>query len=84
MEKLDIIHKKLDELAEGQTTIAVTLGRMEVDVRHHVQRTDILQESVKPLTRRYEQVTGMLKLSGWVLALLAAADGILTIWEHVK
>jgi hypothetical protein len=60
------IHDKVEEIRESQI-------RMEADVKHHIKRTDILQEKVTPVFIAY---TGIKWFLGTVIALSAVYSAL--------
>ena len=56
------LHDKVEEIRESQI-------RMEADVKHHIKRTDILQEKVTPVYIAYVGIK-------WFLGTVIAASAI--------
>lgn len=56
MEKEMLIHllEKVDKVAEHVSHIRESQARTEVDVRHHIRRTDLLEEAVAMLKRQVD------------------------------
>lgn len=47
--RLDRIEDKIDKLGERLNSIDVTLAAQHVSLEHHIRRTEILEEVVKPI-----------------------------------
>lgn len=74
-DKIDSLHIKLDNLAQRMEErfdkIENTQIEQAADIRHHICRTDELQEMVEPLYMKYQQILGIVKF----IALLASLGG---------
>jgi hypothetical protein len=61
------ILEKLEKTREDIGDIKASQARMEVDVRHHIKRTDLLEETVKELKKIVDWLAAPVYLVRWVL-----------------
>ena len=71
--QLSRIEKKIDAIGERLNNIDVTLVKQNLEIEHHIKRTDLLEEQVKPVV---EHVT-FVKVSLRWLGAAALVAGIL-------
>ncbi|NIO76034.1 MAG: hypothetical protein GTN69_09180 [Armatimonadetes bacterium] len=60
-------------MKEELQEIKIILARIEVDLRHHIRRTDILEESLKPIQ---DHVTFIRNLGKFIVGLAAVAVAV--------
>lgn len=70
LEKLDNIDGRLDR-------IEITQVEQAADLKHHIMRTDKLQEMVEPIYKRDQQVIGMIKF-------ITTISGIILLIKIIK
>lgn len=85
-EKLDKIHEKLDEVLKVQGELSTVQAEQAKDLKHHIYRSDLNEENiellrgeVKPLTKAYDQVGGMLKLFGAIAVIAGFAKAAIEV-----
>lgn len=61
------ILQKLDKLVDDVGAVRESQARMEVDVQHHIKRTDLLEEMVKLMRGRVDALWSPLDLIGRLL-----------------
>ena len=69
------IPAKLDEIIDKLGKVNVSIAKIEVDVAHHIHRTDLLEEQVAPMKKHSDELAGVikfLKLLGIIVALVEA------------
>ncbi len=47
-ERLSRIEGKIDKILEHQASMDVTLAKQNVEIAHHIRRTDQIEELIKP------------------------------------
>lgn len=52
---------KLDAILEKITQITVSIAKIEVDVAHHIKRTDLLEKQVEPMKKHADELSGVVK-----------------------
>lgn len=62
------LHEKLDKIIENQSKQEVVLGKMQVDLAHHIKRSDLHEIHLK------EQDKKIIKI--WYVLIAGAAAGI--------
>ena len=67
------LSSKLDEMKKDTREIKVTLGKQEVHLQNHIKRTDLLEDSFKPVQKTVLQLEGI----GKFLAVLGVSSIIL-------
>ena len=82
MEKeLEKINEKLDKLTDDIVDVKVILAKQEENIKHHIKRTDLLEENVeilrdemrkdlRPIKKHVQSVGNLLKFVGATGALL--------------
>lgn len=69
------IPNKLDEIIDKLNGVNISIARIEVDVAHHIKRTDLLEQQVEPMKKHADELAGVvkfLKLAGVIIALIEA------------
>lgn len=62
--KLDVIDSKIDKLDGRLDRIEVVQAEQAKDIKHHIARTDALQEVTMNLQSKYDQFKGAIKVLG--------------------
>lgn len=70
--RLGRIEDKIDRVSDRLSEQNSILAAQHAALEHHIKRTDLLEEQIKPNTRHVVMVTGVLKAVG----LLATITGI--------
>lgn len=71
----DRLINKVDEIIEKLAEINISIVKIEVDVAHHIKRTDLLEEQVSPMKKHADELSGVvkfLKLLGIIITLVEA------------
>lgn len=63
---------KVDEIMEKLNVMTISIAKMEVDVAHHIKRTDLLEEQIEPMKKHANELSGVVKF----LKLLGAIIGV--------
>lgn len=70
-DKVDVIQEDVAQINKTLSDIAVTLAKQEVNLEHHIRRTDLSEENIellraeiKPLSRHVVAVETVLKVIG--------------------
>lgn len=69
------LNDKIDEIIDKLASINVSIAKMEVDVAHHIKRTDLLEEQVEPMKKHADELAGVikfLKISGVIVGIIEA------------
>ena len=69
MDVNDRILDKLDRLQENMNDMDKTLVRNTDSLEHHIKRTDLLEESIKPLKKHVLMAEAVLKVMGLTAAI---------------
>ena len=75
--RLERIEKKLDDVADHLASIDTTLALQHASLEHHIRRTDILEEQVKP-------IVGVKKAVKAVTVMGALAAALIAILKFIK
>lgn len=78
-DELTRIETKVDKIEEHLQSQVVTLARLTVSVEEHVRRTNLLEQTIKPIEKHVATVQGALKLIALLAAVLAIASGVRTL-----
>lgn len=75
---------KLDSLDKNVDAINITLAKQEEQIAHHIHRTDLLENALKPLQTHVNRVNSLILLLGGIIALIGALEGILKILDLLR
>lgn len=64
---------KLDAIMEKLAQVNISIAKIEVDVAHHIKRTDLLEKQVEPMKKHTDELAGVVKF----LKFLALAIGLI-------
>lgn len=89
-EILNLIHKKVEKIAEDVTDLKTSQAVMQLDVSHHVKRSDMLEDlvghldeyKIQPLQKEMAQIKGGYKLLGAIGLIISIVLGILKFFRH--
>jgi len=80
------IKDQLKEIVTAIGHINVTLGKQEVNIKHHIYRTDLAEENIKlikldvePIKKHVAMVEGVLKFFGVCALFIGMAAGIVKV-----
>lgn len=76
-ETLIRIDGKIDRLDERVGNLEVHGAAMTKDLNYHIHRTNLLEDELKPIKNKHEQLKGILKFIGGVVAISSAIESIL-------
>ena len=79
--KLDRIEEKLSLISDTTIRQQVTLENLTRSVEEHVRRSNLLEESIKPLQAHASRVDGVLKFLGLVSTLTMIAG---SVWKWTQ
>ena len=83
-ERFDKIDVQLEKIHTIQVTQTIELTSQGKDLKHHITRTNELQEIVTPLQIKYQQVLGGIKLVVGIVFIVGAAATIIKILEFLS
>lgn len=83
-DRLERIESKLDKVVEHISSIDSTLAAQHVSLDDHIRRTELLEKDVAPLKAHDNMRAGAFKLTGLVLGLCAAIEGIVMLLEYLR
>lgn len=75
---------KLDMINDRLGSIDVTLAKQHESLEHHIKRTDILENELKPLREHVAVVNGGMKLIGFIGATIAFMAAMAEILGYFK
>jgi hypothetical protein len=78
-ELLQEMSKSLERLDVSVDSINVTLAVQAEQLKHHILRTELLEEEMKPVREHVSRVNALLLLFGGILALLGAIKTVVEI-----
>jgi chromosome segregation ATPase len=88
---MDKLNEKLDSIEREVVEIKLILVKQEENIRHHIRRTDLAEESlkelreqIKPIEKHVQHVEGALKLLGGISVFAAFLVAILEIIKFIK
>ena len=65
--------KRIEDIAEDIAEIKTSIAEIKVDVRHHIRRTDQLEDRVLTLNVTKERLLGAVGFIGFLATILAIA-----------
>lgn len=78
------IENKIDTMADHVSSINITLAAQHESLKDHMRRTEILEETIKPITKHDHMVLGAVKLILLVTAILGGAEGIVAVMNYIS
>lgn len=78
-ELLSEMSKTLERLDTSVDNINITLGKQEVHLAEHIRRTELLEESLKPIQEHVNRVNALMLALGGLFALLGAIKTVIEI-----
>ena len=82
---MDMLIKKLDTLDSRLDNIDVTLAKQHVQLAEHIRRTNLIEDSMKPIEIHVAKVTSGLALAVKLLSVASTILGIAAvIWSFVR
>jgi hypothetical protein len=78
-ELLQEMSKSLERLDVSVDSINVTLAVQAEQLKHHIKRTELLEEEFKPVREHVTRVNALILLLGGILALLGTVKAIIEI-----
>jgi hypothetical protein len=73
---------KLDRIDERMNSVDVTLAKQSEILDIHVKRTNMLEDSIKPIQRRVAMIDGAVKLLGLLGIVAAIVEAIALVVKH--
>lgn len=83
-DKLDKISVKIDKIADKLTALDVTTIKQQVILNEHIRRTELLEETVKPLSKHVNIMNAALKILGIVSTIAVIAEYVHSIAGKFK
>lgn len=83
-ENADRLEGKIDNIVDQVGNINVTLAKQHASIEEHIRRTNILEEKLIPIEKKFYEISGIVRLGGWVVGLLSVVVGLLKIIEYFK
>ena len=78
------ILNKLDKIEDRLDRIDVTLAKQHEQIAYHIKRTNLLEESLKPIQKHVSFMEACLKVGGGLAAVVAFAATVLKIVEFFR
>jgi len=89
-EKLDLIVntqnlllEKVDNLQREIVDIKIVQVEQAKDIKHHIERTDLLEEIITPLNQKYQQGYGIIKFLGASSVIFGLVIGLKTLLSWI-
>lgn len=73
---------KLDRIDQRMNNVDITLAKQSEILDIHVKRTNILEDSLKPVQRHVAMVDGAIKFLGLLGVITAIIEAIVMILRH--
>ncbi len=80
--KLDKIEEKIDSVNEKLAKTNEILAVNTESLKHHILRTQMLEERVEPLEKSYQQANGVIKLFTYLSILATVVDVVYRLIHH--
>lgn len=71
--------KDVDQIKKSLANVDKTLALQHVSLVEHIRRTSLLEEKLEPVEKHVEQVRGVFKFIGWLLAALGVLAAYLAL-----
>ncbi len=79
MSDLKRIEDKIDRIDDKISNIDSTLAAQHVSLKDHMRRTDLLEQTIRPIEKHVYMVNGVLKAIGILAMLAAIIETVLTV-----
>ncbi len=71
--------KEVEQIKRSITNIDKTLALQHQSLEVHIKRSDMLEKKLEPVEAHVEQVRGVTKFIGWLVAVLAVVAAFLAL-----
>jgi len=71
--------KDVDQIKRSLANVDKTLALQHVSLAEHIRRTTLLEQKLEPVEKHVEQVRGVFKFIGWLLAALGVLAAYLAL-----
>lgn len=72
------IYHQLDRIEETLERISPELVAIKVDLKYHIQRTTLLEETLEIHKKALTRLTGFFSIGGWLVGIVATVLTILS------
>lgn len=79
--KIDKIDSKIDKILEHSASTDVTLVKQNLEIAHHIARTDLLQDEVSQMKDHAHMIDAIVKVTG---AAIGGSGIIFGILKYLK
>lgn len=74
--RIERIETKIDDISEHLAETNIILAKQHESLKMHMKRSDMLEESLKPLQKHVSMVDGALRLIGVMAAVAAIIEAL--------
>ena len=74
------IDTKLDRIDTRVDYLEVNSAEITADLKYHIKRTDMLEDELKPIKTKYEQMVGVGKFFGAVFAIVSVLETVIHLF----
>ncbi len=82
-DRLVRIEDKIDAVGQKIGSIDVTLASQHESLKDHMRRTELLEQSIEPIKKHVNMVSGALKLIGLLATIGAIIEGIVALLTYL-
>ena len=74
---------RLDQIADHLSDIRAELSAIKVDLRHHIYRTDLLENKFESAEKDITKLHGFFTIGGWLVGIVATIITILNMFKII-
>lgn len=82
--RLSKIEDKIDKMFDKVSTIDSTLGLQHEVLKEHIRRTEILEQRIEPIEKRFLMLLGSIKVIGAGITVISLIAAIAEILSYLK
>lgn len=71
------LEAKIDVIVDRIGSIDVTLVKQHESLKHHIKRTEILEQELRPIKKHVSTVSAIMKITGFMIGLIGVAAAVI-------
>jgi len=83
-ERIIRIEDKIDKVVEHIGSIDSTLAAQHVSLKDHIRRTEILEQTVRPMVKHEQMLLGIVKLVMILAAIGGGIEGVISLLNYLR
>lgn len=83
-ERLIRIEDKIDRLSESTASIDKTIAVQALQLKEHMRRTSLLEETIKPIVNHDAILMAALKLGSMLVGIAAITEAVVILLQYIR